>query len=96
MGFIETKEHLDKVVDRLDGLKGLEQYNSQIVFDLCSGYESGILVIDGLEILASEVGEKLFTEELENKEYFDFKIYFEYRGYKFFSFCRKSELDACV
>lgn len=96
MGFIETKEHLDKVVDYLDGLKGLEQYNSQIVFALSSEYESGVLVSDGIEILASEVGEKLLAEELKSKGYYDFEVFFMYRGYKFLTFCRKGELDAYV
>ena len=96
MGFIETKEHLDKVVDFLDALKELEQYNNQIAFDLRSEYENGVLVNKGIEILASEVGETLLVEELKNKEYFDFEVFFMYRGYKFLSFCTKSEFDACV
>lgn len=96
MGFIETKEHLDKIVDYLDGLKGLEQYNSQITFDLSSDHERGIIVFDGIEILASEVGEKLLAEELKSKEYYDFEVFFMYRGYKFLTFCRKGELDAYV
>lgn len=96
MDYVNIKEHLDKIVDELEELKTLEDYNSQIRFDLNKNFDNhSVMLYEGIDIVASAIGVGLFTKNIKSKE-FDFEAYFEYRGYRFFQFFRNGELDVNV
>lgn len=95
MGFAEVKEWIDKVIDNRNDAKSLEQFSSQVELNFVLFNCEEIIVHKGVDIIAATIGEGLFTENIKDSR-FDFKAYFNYRGYRFVQYCKNGELDFCV
>lgn len=85
MEFETAKEWLDALVDNLEQIKSLDNFNNQIQ---TTGTLENIHIYSGIEVLSDLMGIKLKARKLSDYKY-PYRYYFVYRGIEIFQLSKE-------
>lgn len=74
----EIMEWLDKLIENIENFNSLRNFNSQIY---TLPHDRTIMIYHGIEIIADMLETSLICEDCGG-EFFNFKYYFNYKGYE--------------